>query len=446
VRPRSLSARLLVGSAVLLPLFLGLAGYGLEGAFRDALREAEFEKGKVQSYLLLGAAELEDERIALPEALPEPRYGQLGSGLYAQVRGRDGAAWWQSRSADLLDLPLLAPALVVGETAFGEARAGDTPLFFYRHGLAWEASDQREVPFELVVWHDQATYWAELGSYRRSLARSLALVALLLVVLQLAVLRWGLRPLRHLASDLERVRKGEATRLTGQYSAEIDAVTENLNQLLASERSRRERYRDTLSNLAHSLKTPLAVLQGALETNASPQVLRSHLEQELGRMKEIVAHQLGRAQRRGAPTLGVAVAIAPVVERLTVALSKVYREKEPHFAVEIDRDLTFQGDEGDLMELLGNLLDNCCKHGGRYVRVSAERAASGLTLRIGDDGPGIAPEARAATLERGARIDQATPGQGIGLAVAREIAENYGGSLSIETSEVGGALFVVNLR
>lgn len=438
---RSLGTRLLAASAALLPLFLGLAGYGLEVAFRDALQGGELEKGRVQSYLLLGAAELEGDRIVVPEALPEPRYGQLGSGLYAEIRASDGTLAWQSRSAALLEMPRHAPALRLGQTGFGETKAGDVALFYYRYGLAWESPDGSEVPFELLVWHDQAPYRAQLARYRGSLLRGLGLVALLLVALQLVILRWGLRPLRDLARDLEAVREGDDEHLAGPYPAEIAPVTENLNQLLASERGRRERYRDTLSNLAHSLKTPLAVLRGALETDTPPQTLRRHFEEELDRMEEIVAHQLSRAQRRGARTLGASVAIAPVVERLTGALAKVYREREPRFTVEVEPGLTFPGDDGDLMEMLGNLLDNCCKHGGRNIFVRATREDGGLLLRIGDDGPGIAPETAATLLERGARVDRATPGQGIGLSIAHEIATSYGGTLEIATSESGGALF-----
>jgi two-component system sensor histidine kinase PhoQ len=443
VKLQSLSARLLAASAVLLPVFLGLTGVGLERAFRGAIEAAEVEQLKVQSYLILGAAELEGDRIVLPPVLSEPRYDQLGSGLYARIEDEEGTEVWRSRSAELLAFSRQQPHLKAGVREFGEVQAEDTWLFYYRYGLVWELEGGREVPFELLIWHHQAPYRAQIASYRASLSRSLVLVGVLLVGVQLAIWRWGLRPLRTLAADLERVQHGEVERLTGDYPREVQGVAENLNHLLASEHGRRERYRNTLSNLAHSLKTPLAVLRGALDTGASPEALRRHCEEELERMGEIVAHQLSRAQRRGERPLGASVAIAPVVQRLTEALAKVYREKSPRFRVEITDGLQFRGDDGDLMEMLGNLLDNCCKYGGTNIAIEARRAGEGVEIAVSDDGSGIAESERARILERGARADRSAPGHGIGLSVVHEIATSYGGTLGIESLEGSGVAFVL---
>jgi len=445
VRRPSLGGRLLLASALLLPLFLGLAGYGLESSFRRALRAAELEQLKLQSYLLLGAAELDQGRLVLPEPLSEPRYGHQGSGLYARFDDRQGRSVWQSPSAELLRLPPTRDALASGESEFAEARAGKVQLFVYRYGLVWEDGNGNEHPFQLSVWHHQATYRAELASYRRSLFVWLGCAALLLLALQLIILRWGLRPLRLLASDLERVEAGEMARLGGDYPSEVAGVTDNLDHLLASEQGRRERYRHTLADLAHSLKTPLAVLRAALDTNAEPEALRELCDEQLDRMEKIVGHQLSRAARRGARPLGAAVVLKGVAQRLVAALEKVYRDKGLRFELDLPEELIFRGDESDLMEMLGNLLDNACKYGRGEVRLSARDDGAALTIEVADDGPGISPAQRSRILRRGVRADHRAPGQGIGLAVVLEIAASYGGELRLAASPGGGSLFELQL-
>jgi two-component system sensor histidine kinase PhoQ len=438
VRVGSLSGRLLLASSILLPLFLGITAYGLERSFREAIRAAELEQLKLQSYLLLAAAELEQDRLALPERLSEPRYGELDSGLYARFSDSRGQSVWRSPSARLLTLPSSGPPIPGGASEFGESRIGERSLFHYRYGLVWEATDGADLPFELTLWHDQASYRAQLSSYRKSLLRWLGLAALLLVGLQLVILRWGLRPLSTLAHDLERVEEGAVTRLEGHYPGEVRGVTDNLNLLLASEQGRRERYRNTLADLAHSLKTPLSVLRGALDTRAEPETLRQLCDEQLDRMEQIVSHQLSRAASPGARPPGAPISVAAVIERLVNALRKVYREKQVAFVLDLPADLVFRGDESDLMEMLGNLLDNACKYGGGEVRISAREDSDVLRIRVADDGPGIAPEERSRILHRGARADLEAPGHGIGLAVTREIAAGYGGELRISSrSDVG---------
>ncbi len=439
--PRSLGARLLLASALLLPAFLGLSAYGLDRAFGRAIRAAELEQLRLQSYLLLGAAELEQDGLVLPELLSEPRYAQPDSGLYARFDDLRGRTLWRSSSAQLLTLPEPPAQLSSGESEFGEVEIGDVRLFSYRYGLLWEAADGRELAFQLTVWHDQAPYRAQLMSYRGSLLRWLGLVALLLCLLQLVILRWGLRPLRFLALDLEAVEAGDVERLGGDYPREVQGVTDNLNHLLASEQGRRERYRNTLADLAHSLKTPLAVLRAAVDADAKPDVLRHHCNEQLERMEEIVAHQLSRAASRGGRPPGSTAAVAEVAERLVAALSKVYCDKGVAFELDVPAELTFRGDEGDLMEMLGNLLDNACKYGGGEVHFSARNESDALLITVADNGPGIPLERRDRILKRGTRADRSEPGQGIGLAVVLEMATGYGGELRITRSPTGGAQF-----
>ena len=226
-------------------------------------------------------------------------------------------------------------------------------------------------------------------------------------------------------------------------------MTGNLNALLEGERTRIRRYRDTLGNLAHSLKTPLAVMRQAL--GAGDTVSKEALNVEIDRMSGIIEHQMKRAATSGGVLLGQApVDVAPIVSELRVALLKVYGEKDMSLEMLVAPGAQFIGDRADLTELLGNLLDNACKwcRSRVQIEVGIEEDAGtrgALRLAIDDDGPGIAENDRAKVLERGGRADEATPGHGIGLSMVHDTVALYGGTMRIDSSKLGGARFELRL-
>jgi two-component system sensor histidine kinase PhoQ len=227
-------------------------------------------------------------------------------------------------------------------------------------------------------------------------------------------------------------------------------VTSNLNALLDGERQRIKRYRDTLGNLAHSLKTPLAVMRQSLGTVEGG--TRRTLDGEIDRMTDIIEHQMKRAAASGGVLLGQQpVDLAPVVQELRSALIRVYGSKDMLFETSIATGAQFIGDRADITELLGNLLDNACKWCRSRVRIAATVEADAVDSRhalgivIEDDGPGIAEADRAKVLQRGGRVDEATPGHGIGLSMVHDTVALYGGTMRIESSELGGARFDLKL-
>ncbi len=279
----------------------------------------------------------------------------------------------------------------------------------------------------------------------------LAVVLLLIFTL---TLYWGLAPLAKMASELKSIENGTQEQLAGHYPLELTGVTHNLNLLLQHEKRQHSRYRNTLANLAHSLKTPLAVLRGMVDgeklqvagsstTTPSPSLNLDMLEQQVGRMDEIVQHQLQRAVHVGPQSLHQSIEVLPVVMRLKGAIEKVYRGKVNAITLNIESGVTFKGDTGDLMEIMGNLMDNAGKYGHGVIRVSANNIqVNELTkcrLTVEDDGPGIAQQAVSEILRRGVRADQKHQGQGIGLAMVVDIVDQYEGRLGIEGSELGGA-------
>jgi len=438
----SLSRRVLVSALIVLVVFIILTSLALERAFRDSARSAREERLLGQIYLLMAAAEEVGDTLTLPDDLAEPRFSFPDSGLYAAVLDAAGQAVWRSLSA-VTTAPPLDGALPAGELRLDVRRGLDGRDYLVeRYGVSW-AIGPKPAAYTFVVAEDLGPYRQELARFRAALTGWLGAMAVLMLAALLAAVHWGLTPLRRVAAEIAAMEQGNADRIRGRYPQELRALTDNLNALLARERARQKRLDEALGDLAHSLKTPLAVIRGALEEPGARNQSTGLMDEQLTRMEHIVAHQLQRARTGpgAAPILAAAVPVAKTAERLCATLVRVYRDKtELGFAIEGDSEAPFRGAEGDLMEVLGNLLDNAFKWAVAQVRVRIDRRASGLQILIEDDGPGVPPGQAEEVLGRGTRADEATPGQGIGLAVARDICEVYGGALTIDRSPLGGAL------
>lgn len=446
----SLSARITLGASLILAVFLALTGLALDRAFHESARSARQERLLGQLYLLIGAAEVDAHgKLSMPAVLPEARFRLPGSGLYAQVTDAAGGEAWRSFSAFGAHPPFEA-RLAAGAKRF-EERAGvaGEKYFLSSLGVVWTAGGSRHA-FTFIISENRNEFDAQIRHYRQSLWGWLGAMALLLLLAQLIALRWGLRPLRNAAEELAAIEAGRQDRLTGRYPREISQLTDNLNSFLCHERERQKRYRDTLADLAHSLKTPLAVMRGALSESLrgtqTEAVLAAAVQEEVQKMERIVDYQLQRAATVGQSSrLAPAVAIGPVAARIADSLRKVYRDKGVELKLAVDASILFRGDDGDLMELLGNLLDNACKWCRHTVRLSAAISNGELTLSVEDDGPGIEANSIKEILQRGIRADQTVPGHGIGLAVVRDITQAYGGEIAIVTGTLGGAAFTVRL-
>lgn len=429
----SLSARTTLVTLLVLTFFAALTALGLERAFRDSAEAARAERLQAQLFLLMGVAEVDaGGALTLPPRLPEARLMQPDSGLYARITIKDNATPWLSPSAIGRTLPEIAAGSNLARTS-----VNDEDYLGMALSVDWEVDGgARPITFQMI--EDSSAFDAELARFRRSLWGWLAGAAVLLLIAQGFALRWGMRPLRAVAGELKTIESGERDALKGDYPSELQPLTDGLNALLRHERAQQSRYRDALGDLAHSLKTPLAVLHGMFSARDRSEADAQALEQ-LERMDRIVAYQLQRAATSGRSALAAPVAVAPLVKRLTNSLDKVYRDKGAKTEISLTDDIAFRGSEDDLMEMLGNLLDNAYKWCRTQVRVSGNNEGGKLRLMIEDDGPGIPPEQIPTILSRGGRLDETVPGQGIGLAVVRDIVNAYGGQIEIRRSTPGGA-------
>lgn len=456
----SLQTRLLVAITVLLTLFLGLTGFVLDRAFRSSLETGVSQQLQTQLYVLLAAVDESGGEFYFSENLREPRFSQLNTGLYGFISSPGQGELLRTPSA--LEFPFSALTyddnygidLNRGESRVSRYFAPSAEEFFIiNYAVTWENRPQAIV---FSVLESTENYLTEVSAFRGSLFSWLGGLAVLLLVLQLLLLRWGLSPLRRLARDLKQIETGLTESLGTDYPTELSAVTQNLNLLIQTERKQQTRYRTTLGDLAHSLKTPLAVIQGEMlastDQGLSACAREEHLnlvQEQLDRMNQIISYQLQRAVRSGnIGTLASQVNIAQASQKICRALGKVYADKAVKFSQQINPRLNFLGDERDLMELLGNVLDNACKYGHGQVKIGSVLPASSplrAELVIEDNGPGIPDDDSERVLQRGVRLDTLAQGQGIGLAVVVDIVQSYGGKISVRRSELGGAAIVLLL-
>lgn len=444
----SLHSRLLLAASLVLAGFLGATGLTLDKAFRVSAEAAVQDRLQSYIYALLAAAnEDENGRMLPPQELPEPRFSKPDSGLYAVI-SNDQQSLWRSGSLTGRDFETTAQQRP-GERNFSRFALADSQLYALAFGVAWGDNTGTETLYTFTVAEDTAVFQAEIDSFRSTLWRWLGGMAVVLLLAQGFILRWGLRPLRTVTADLQQIEKGRSDRLNGHYPKELTGLTSSLNSLIEHSKVVQSRYRNSLDDLAHSLKTPLAILQSSCVGSKDDADDNSALvSEQVERMDEIITHQLQRAAVSGRSTLAKPVPVGKVVERLLRSLDKVYREKQVTVELALDTAATFTGDEADLTEILGNLLENAykyCRH-AVHVHVSTEQHAGGVEISIEDDGPGIAADQVDTVLQRGTRMDESIPGQGIGLSMANEIISVYGGQLTFAASPLGGTLLRINFH
>ncbi|MFV2059080.1 MAG: ATP-binding protein [Gammaproteobacteria bacterium] len=444
----SLHVRILLAATFILVAFLGLTGLVLDRAFRDSARSALEDRLQDQMYNLLGAIEPSDNKIIIPGELPDSRMSLVTSGLFAQYSQVDDSDHWHSLSATGLKFTF-SQFPDVGEQVF-ETTTTKHGFQYYviSRGVKFDYRDSSTPLYILRIGEELGGFNPQINNFRNSLFAWLGGAALLLLIAQGMILRWGLKPLRQVAIDLQNIEAGIAENLTGKYPKELQGLTNNLNALINSTRNHITRYRDALGNLAHSIKTPLAVLQNAVQAdhNREHDAFSNLAEEQVQRMTQIVDYQLKRAATAGNTSLNTSIPIEPIAARIMNSMDKVYTDKAINAELVITTDIRFFGDEGDLYEILGNTIDNAYKWAKSKVTLEiTDFGKNKLLIELHDDGPGISDEIKQRVLQRGQRADPTISGQGIGLAVVHEIVLIYGGEILIKDSKLGGALIEIKI-
>ena len=432
----SLSRRMIGIAALWISLLLLGGGFALDRVLTGAITR-NFDSGL--EYVLLAmirSAEIgPDGEVRMIQPLGDQRFLEPYSGLYWQIGGR-GHESWPSRS--LWDRRLVSP-----ETHRDDAlHIYDSSQFVGEELRILERNVQ--LPGSATSWRFQVAQSRsildeQVRAVRQTLYPSLGALGLGLIALAALQTIYGLWPLRHLSAAIAALRGGETARLARPMPNEVQPVVDELNALLAHSEKQAEEARTHAGNLAHALKTPLAVLVSSAGS-PSPDLAET-VKRESATMKRQVDHHLARARvvgRRGSAQARCKVWDS--VESVERAVARLY----PDLRIDAtgDHDLVARVERQDLDELIGNLLENAAKYGGGSVFVTVERVDGMAEIAVEDDGTGIAPADRLRIFDRGVRLDSAKPGTGLGLAIVRDVAELYGGSIRLEQSEDMGGLLV----
>ncbi len=446
LRPGSLRFRLLAATVVALGVALLLAGLLLAGLFRDHVMR-QFEATLTEQLDQL-TARLEVDASGQPQIdtqrLSDPRWQRPYSGLYWQLDQlspdrQTRRAVLRSRSLWDDSLTLQADALADGQrhVHVGQGPQRRPLLLVERTVRIGEAPG---VGWRLVVGSDLAPTAQAVRGFNQMLALSLATLGLLLVLAALAQVTVGLAPLNALQRALNRVRDGQEPRLQGAFPDELQPLVQDFNAVLDRNAEATARARTQAGNLAHALKTPLAVMAQAASDPAELGALPALVAEQVAVVQRQLNWQLARARSAATQGLpGQRTAVALVLQGLLRVMGKVHAARDLHWrAPTPNDDALFAGESQDLQDMLGNLLDNAARWAAREVAVVAERQGDRLSITIDDDGPGIAPDRRGAALTRGTRLDESAPGSGLGLHIVAELAGLYGGSLALCDSPLGG--------
>ena len=442
----SLTRRVLFTSSLALLLALAVIGLVMDQAFKD--KTLHLVKERLESYVLaiISNTEVDGDELVFPEYFPTPRMNQPGSGMYAQILINDDE--WQSPSVLGQDLPPIAP-VAVNEMQFEAPLVFKGERLFRMRQVIGVEGENGTIEMTVTVTEHAGNFYRELAEFEENLVTWLIVVSSLLVCVQWVIMYWATKPLKRLMTDLQKLEKGDELIFSENYPSELRGLTTSLNRLIENERSNLSRQRRTLGDLAHSLKTPLAVIHADLENDQTDKGL---IKQQINRMDEIVAYQLKRAAVAGHRTFVIGVPVIDVLDKIIKTLQKVHHNRNINIHTQIAPGAEFFGEKGDLMEVLGNLLENAFKWCDQEIDVLVKtlymegRKRTGIVIEIGDDGPGIPIEKRNELLKRGVRGDEQVTGHGIGLSIVTDIVESYQGSLEIKTHQrLSGACFKVVL-
>lgn len=433
----SLRFRLLAGAVLSIVLALAGAGVVLSNLFTAHLR-ARFDH-ELANHLDQLAANLSLDSQRLPivqQPLSDPRFQRPLSGLYWEVVV-EGTTRLRSRSLwDAVVLALPEDRLSNGELHRHEAPGPDgAPVIVVERLLQFPAATAR---FQLVVAASRTFLDQARADFDRTLLASLLILAVVLTIAATAQVILGLRPLVWLRAELAEIRAGRQQALKIAVPVEVKPLVDDLNHLLAYSNQVVERARVQTGNLAHALKTGLAVIGNDLDELDAAMTHRARTR--LAEMLRHINYHLGRARAAAAQGLpGWRTEVAPTIAALCRTLASLYRERALTFATNCTDNLSFAGEKEDLEEILGNLLDNACKWCRQHVEISADwYGLDTIIFMIADDGLGLPPGSEALLANRGMRLDETVPGSGLGLGIVRDLCALYGGSVTFSRATLGG--------
>ncbi|MBN9434416.1 MAG: histidine kinase [Bosea sp.] len=444
----SLAFRLVAGAAVWAAIALVAAALILTALYRETVERGFDERLAVYLKTLVGnLANQTPGQLGDPGNLGEQRFELIYSGWYWQVRQEGGPVVLASRSlaTDTLDLAKARDAKTVDgvESAVMTGPDGQE-LRVLSRTIIFDA-DHR---YDVLIAGNASELEEEIRSFRTSVMLTLAVFGAGLIAATGVLIRLGLRPLDRVRRSLSEMRSGREQKLEGPFPAELEPLARELNALIASNQEIIERARTHVGNLAHALKTPLSVITNEARSAGGPLAAKVIEQAEIMRMQ--INHHLDRARIAArSKVIGAVTEVQPVLERLVRAMGRIHGDRGIAVALTVAPGARFRGEQQDLEEITGNLVDNACKWAASRVAVTVERIGEGedavIVVRVDDDGTGLTEGEMAEATRRGRRLDESKPGSGLGLSIVTDLAGLYGGDFAMDRAPLGGLRAVVTL-
>ncbi len=434
MKPGSLRKRFTINTAAVAVVMMLAITLLIDFSYREELQKSAHHRLKLHIFNLLSVAEYQQGTLHLPAVLTNPGFNAEQAQLWAVVLDDQKNIIWQSLSLD--NAPTHLPqSATVGHWLFATRFFNDIEYITTSYAITWE----NKQTYHLVVAEAANTLNALIIRFRTGLLVGFFIMTFMLLSIQFWVLNLAFRPIHTLEKEIIQLEKGQQAKLQQDYPLELSGVAKNLNALIEKEHCQREKYRGSMADLAHSLKTPIAIIKSELENIPNNTTIHSAFM----RINDTIEYQLRRAVISGHNLLSKGTNIQSTLNLVLSALDKLYKEKSIKTQYHVGQDLHFLGDENDLMEIFGNLLDNAFKHAKSKILVSVSQEQHSLVIAIEDDGNGIDQEQGQGIFHRGKRLDETNQGQGIGLAIVQNIVDGYQGQIELSRSTMGGAKFTM---
>jgi signal transduction histidine kinase len=456
MRLNSLALRLFATSAAWTLLALPLAGYIIYALYRDDVQLSfDAQLKKLLTQITIDSMSTMGDEPIIPPNLYEPLFEVTQSGWYWQIRPIDGAPGRTLVSPSLATAILPSPYDRKFPTDDTGTRWMNVPgptgtTIRILEFIDSPGHDPEKTKYSIIVAGPMDWFEATVRKFRTRLTSALSLVGIGLLAVTVFQVRFGLLPLRRIERGLASIRSGDAERLDGTLPAEIEPLQYELNALIDSNQDIIDRARTQVGNLAHALKTPLAVITN--EAREDDSAFGSKVSEQAHLMRDQITHYLDRARIAARTnTIGRVTPVEATAEPLVRALERIHHDKGIIVESAVDADARFRGEKQDLEEMLGNLLDNACKWGRSRVFLAAsvgapdQTAGRKLRITVEDDGPGLSDDQRAKIGKRGLRLDETKPGSGLGLSIVTDLASSYRGKLKLDASSHGGLKAVLEL-
>ena len=408
-------------------------------AYYSSLVEATEKTLEAHLYSLISEVEFVSNGLEMPRSILAPELNRLNSDTYALVYQDSSLVWYSESAVNLSISP---------DFSGNQAGASEFERVEYNGVLFWQlsltvilgnAEQSQQARFVLLKKND--ALMELMSGFRNTLVNWMLVMGVVIAGLMAFGFVWSARPLQRLDKEIKEIEAGERDKITGLYPVELLTIKSDLNLLLESQKRQKERYRASLSDLAHALKTPLAVIK------SSPLAKDADAQEQLDRINVMIEHQLKRAATGASDTWKKQTSVKPVLDSILNAMTKVYHDKHIQFSSECGEEVAFLGDKTDLMEILGNIIDNACKACNSLVDINVSAPKKRLLIiEVEDDGPGIPENRRSELLTRGTRLDTYEAGHGVGMAIVSDLVSSYHGLMQISTSKHGGAKFTIEFN